>query len=74
MRDVFWVIITVWVIYRIYQAIQSSRTYIYQKHEHHHYRQQNEGKVHVDKTVEQPQRKPNSDKGGEYIDFEEVKS
>ena len=74
MRDVIWTIIAVWVIYRIYEAIKASKVYIYQKHEHH-YNAPKEGEVKIDaKTQEHhSERKPNSDKGGEYVDFEEVK-
>jgi hypothetical protein len=75
MRDVIWTIIAVWVIYRIYEAIKSSRVYIYQKHEHNYNTQQREGEVKIDAKSQEhhSDRKPNSDKGGEYVDFEEVK-
>jgi hypothetical protein len=77
MRDVIWTIIVVWVIYRIYEAIKSSRVYIYQRHEHNHtYNTPKEGEVKIDAKQEashHTDRKPNSDKGGEYVDFEEVK-
>ncbi|MGZ3863240.1 MAG: hypothetical protein ACXVPN_12535 [Bacteroidia bacterium] len=72
MRDVIWTIIAVWVIYRIYQAISASRVNIYQKHDHHYNSGGNED-VKVDKKPMQNERKPNSDKGGEYVDFEEIK-
>ncbi len=76
MRDVIWTIIVVWVVYRIYEAIKSSKVYIYQKHEHNHnYNTRKEGEVKIDATSQQQhtERKPNSDKGGEYVDYEEVK-
>lgn len=77
MRDVIWTIIVVWVVYRIWEAIKSSRVYIYQKHEHNHnYNNgQREGEVKIDaeKQGHHADRKPNSDKGGEYVDFEEIK-
>jgi hypothetical protein len=74
MRDVIWTIIAVWVIYRIYEAIKASKVYIYQKHEHH-YNARKEGEVKIDAQTQahHTERKPNSDKGGEYVDFEEVK-
>jgi hypothetical protein len=72
MRDVFWTIITIWVIYRIYQAIRSSRVYVYQKHEHK-YQSRPEGEMNIDREAPGKNRKPNSDKGGEYVDFEEIK-
>ena len=74
MRDVIWTIIAVWVIYRIYQAIRNSRVYVYQKHEHqHNYNTQKEAEIKIDREPESHTKKPNSDKGGEYVDFEEIK-
>ena len=75
MRDVIWTIIAVWVVYRIYEAIKSSRVYIYQKHEHNYSTSQREGDVKIDAKNQEhnTERKPNSDKGGEYVDFEEIK-
>lgn len=72
MRDVIWTIIAVWVIYRIYQAISRSKVYVYQKHDHH-YNSTKEKEIKIDKEPGQQVRKPNSDKGGEYVDFEEIK-
>jgi hypothetical protein len=72
MRDVIWTIIAIWVFYRIYQAIRASRVYVYQKHEHN-YNSQQEDKVRVEKKPLHTEKKPNSDKGGEYVDFEEIK-
>lgn len=74
MRDVIWTIIVIWVVYRIYNAIKSSRVYIYQKHEHN-YNIPKEGEIKIDSKTEEhhADRKPNSDKGGEYVEFEEVK-
>ena len=74
MRDVIWTIIAVWVIYRVYEAIKASKVYIYQRNEHN-YHSQKEGEVKIDAKPQEhhSERKPNSDKGGEYVDFEEVK-
>ena len=72
MRDVIWTIIAVWVIFRIYQALRTTRVNVYQKHEHHYNSPDNDN-VRVDKKPQQNERKPNSDKGGEYVDFEEIK-
>jgi hypothetical protein len=76
MRDVIWTIIVVWVVYRIYEAIKSSRVYIYNRNEHtHNYNAPKEGEVKIDAKSQEhhTDRKPNSDKGGEYVDFEEIK-
>lgn len=72
MRDVIWTLITVWLIYRIYQALRASNVYVFQKHEHH-YNSHKEGEIKIDREPAQRIKKPNSDKGGEYVDFEEVK-
>lgn len=72
MRDVIWTIIAIWVIYQIYKVIRASRVYVYQKHEHYH-NSSKEGEVRIDQQGYNASRKPNSDKGGEYVDFEEIK-
>lgn len=76
MRDVIWTIIAIWVVYQVYRVIKSSRVYVHQQHNHHHNTQQNpqkEGEIKVDRQKETTERKPNLDKGGEYVDFEEIK-
>lgn len=73
MRDVIWTIIAIWVFYRIYQAIRASRVYVYQKHEHNYQSHNTEGNVKVEKKPLHGDKKPNSDKGGEYVEFEEIK-
>jgi hypothetical protein len=77
MRDVIWTIIAIWVVYQIYKIITASRIHVYQKHEHYHNHNNNtrEGEVKIDrqKNSSSETRKPNSDKGGEYVDFEEIK-
>ncbi len=72
MRDVIWTIIVVWVVYQIYRAIKSTRANVFQKHEHH-YNTPNEGEIKIDRKASHDNKKPNSDKGGEYVDFEEIK-
>ncbi len=71
MRDVIWTIIAIWVVYQIYKVIKSSRVYVYQKHEHNY--NTKEGEVKIEHKSDTEGRKPNSDKGGEYVDFEEIK-
>ena len=78
MADVFWAIIIIWVGFRIYSSFAGSsntnnRTFFYQNNQQNHYNSQREGEAHVDPKAQHDERKPNSDKGGEYVDFEEVK-
>jgi hypothetical protein len=69
MRDVFWTILAVWLVYKVYNALKGN-TYVYQKHEHYHNHPKEEGKV----TIENPGVKDkNSQKDGEYTDYEEIK-
>ena len=68
MRDVFWTIVVVWLIYKIYNGIKGSRTYVFQKHEHYHETPKEEGKI----TIEKTNAKKNS-KDDEFTDYEEVK-
>ena len=72
MRDVIWTIIAICVVYQIYKIIKSSRVYVYQKQDPYH-NTQKEGEIKIDKQTDASSRRPNSDKGGEYVDFEEIK-
>lgn len=67
MRDVFWTILAVWLVYKVYNALKGN-TYVYQKHEHYHNHSGEEGKVTIENT------KKNTTKGDEeYTDYEEIK-
>jgi len=66
MRDVIWTVIIVWLIYRIYNGIKGSRTYVFQKHEHYHAPKQEEGKVTIEK-------KTVGGKDDDFADYEEIK-
>ena len=70
MRDVFFTIMVVWLVYRIYNSIKGSKTFIFQKHEHHHYKNE-EGKVKI-KQAESKKQTTTADEG-EYVDYEEIK-
>ena len=75
MRDVIWTIIVVWVVYQIYRAIKSTRVNVFQNNQHN-YNAQKEGEVKIERessSRNDGSKKPNSDKGGEYVDFEEIK-
>jgi len=73
MRDVIWTIIVVWVLYRLYNAFFSGdrKTVVYQKHEHHHYTNE-EGKVNVE-NAPPGERKSKKIDEREYTEFEEIK-
>ncbi|MBS1647558.1 MAG: DUF4834 family protein [Bacteroidetes bacterium] len=81
MADVFWTIVIVWLVYRLYNSLVSpaagkGKSFFYQNQQNvhqHYYHQNREGEVKVKDTQAEVPRKPNSDKGGEYIDFEEIK-
>lgn len=72
MRDVIWTIIAIWAVYQVFKMIRSSRVYVFQKHEHYQ-NTSREGEVKVDQKSQVSSRRPNSDKGGEYVEFEEIK-
>ena len=75
MRDVIWTIIAVWVVFQIYRAFKSTRINVFQNNQHN-YNTQREGEVKIEKepsSRHEGNKKPNSDKGGEYVDFEEIK-
>ena len=66
MRDVFYTILTVWIVWKIYNAFISVRSY---NNTSNH--QSKEGSITIKKT----EAKPNHirDDEGEYVDFEEIK-
>jgi len=72
MRDVIWTIIAILVVYQIYKVIKSSRCFVYQKHVHYH-NAPKEGEIKINQAKDTTTRKPDSDKGGEYVEFEEIK-
>ncbi|MFL5754601.1 MAG: hypothetical protein ACJ76F_14405 [Bacteroidia bacterium] len=68
MRDVFWTILAVWLVYKVYNALKGN-TYVFQKHEHYHNANKEEGKV----TIEPSASKKSNAKDEEYTDYEEIK-
>ena len=67
MADLFYTILIVWVLWRIFGG--SAKSTVYHKHQ---YQQpgKREGDVTVTKTS---QEQNNDDDRGEYVDYEEVK-
>ncbi len=70
MRDVFFTIMVVWLVYKIYNSLKSAKTVVFQKHEHHHYKNE-EGKVSVQQNG--PAKNKTTANEGEYVDYEEIK-
>jgi hypothetical protein len=67
MADIFYTILILWVLWRIFGG--STRTYVFHKHTHTT-QQKKENDVSV--SYKKPEEKK-SDNGGEYIDYEEIK-
>jgi len=68
MRDVIWTIIIVWFVYRIYYSFSNRKNIVFQKHDHHHYTN-DELKTNTTQT-----KKPKSKLDNvEDVDFEEIK-
>jgi len=66
--DLFYTILIVWVLWRIFGG--SAKTTVYHKHSYQQPKKE-EGEVTISSTTQTDQDK-NSDHG-EYVDFEEVK-
>lgn len=69
MRDVIWTLIIVWLIYKVFSAFNNRKSYVYQKHEHHHY--DKEGTINVDSNPGKKTKSKIDD--SEYTDYEEIK-
>jgi hypothetical protein len=67
MADVFYTILIVWVLWRIFGS--SGKTVVF--HQHHHAPKKNEGDVSV--SYKKDEAKSASGDKGEYIDYEEIK-
>jgi hypothetical protein len=70
MRDVIWTIITVWLVYRIYSAFSNRKTIVFQKHEHHHY---TNDEIKIKKDPAQSKKTKSKLDNVEDVDFEEIK-
>lgn len=66
MKDLFFTILTIWIMWRIYESFRVSR---FSKSENHDSRR--EGEVTVE--YKSPKKNSKDDQGGEYIDYEEMK-
>jgi hypothetical protein len=72
MQEFFFTILTVWVIWKLFNVFTRSAGPTYQQNTHHHYyREKQKDQVRVE-TKKAPTPKIPSDEG-EYVDFEEVK-
>ena len=68
MRDVIWTIIIVWLVYRIYTAFSNRKTIVFQKHEHHHYKNDE-----IKNNTAQNKKTKSKLDNVEDVDFEEIK-
>ena len=67
MRDVFYIILVVWIITRVVGSLSSYKS----KGASDNQSKRKEGETKVDYIP--PTKKTNLDKAGEYVDYEEVK-
>ena len=72
MQELFFTILTIWVLFKIFGASNSQR-FTFNSHKHYHPPQESkrEGEISVEKKNTPPSRK--RDDQGEYVDFEEIK-
>jgi hypothetical protein len=72
MQEIFFTILTIWVLFKIFGPAKSPR-FTFNTHQHHYAPPQapKEGEIKVQQRSAQTPRKDNYE--GEYVDFEEVK-
>ena len=68
MRDVFYTIVVVWIVMQIYNSFKSSANRPANPQQP---QQRRQGDVTVDTNSKKNNR--DDDKGGEYVDYEEIK-
>jgi len=68
MKDVFFTIITVWVLWRIMDSFRVNKV----QQDHFNPGNQDEGKVNIDSAPSSKNHKKDDDEG-EYVDYEEIK-
>lgn len=66
MRDVFYTVVVIWIVWRIYHSFQSRKNFTRQQSQ----TRPREGEVTIE-TGQSPKSK--SDDKGDYVDFEEIK-
>lgn len=67
MRDFFFTILAIWLIWRIFESIKVTRL----SNRDNYTNQSKEGEVKV--KYQAPKKNDKDDEGGEYVDYEEVK-
>ncbi len=74
MQEIFFTILVVWVLFRIFGASAKVKTFTFNTQHNYHQtqEQQDDGKVKVKHVTKETNKKNEIDKG-EYVDFEEVK-
>jgi len=71
MRDVFYTILVVWIIWRIMNSVNTMRNKQSANTHHPHNNGRRTGETTVDYVP--PQNKSKHDGEGEYVDYEEIK-
>jgi hypothetical protein len=70
MADIFYTLLIIWVLWRIFGG--ATKTYVFHQHRHQHDPpKKREGDVSV--TYKKEEKKNKSGDSGEYIDYEEIK-
>lgn len=67
MRDVFYTILVIWIVYKIWNSFSRPAP----KTTSQHFDQRKQGDIRVDDTKSQSTGKNNN--SGDYVDFEEIK-
>jgi hypothetical protein len=68
MADIFYTLLIIWVLWRIFGG--SAKSYVFHHHTHTTQKKK-DGDVSV--SYKKPDENGKPDKGGEYIDYEEIK-
>lgn len=75
MRDVFFTILAIWVIWRIFSGVNRSRGNVtFNTQNNYTEPKKREGEVSIDNSNTNPPNKKPASQVGEYVDFEEIKN
>lgn len=74
MRDIFFTILIIWVLWRIFSGLNKSRGSFTFNNQNNNYAEppKQEGDITID-TRANAKNKKNKDDEGEYVDYEEIK-
>ncbi len=76
MQEIFFTILAIWVVWRLYSSFNASRNNTqgprYSATHHHYYNQENPNQTTVNQQTSEQKSPKKGDQAGEYVDYEEI--